>query len=143
MARILAFGNNTAIEVPEKQVRKLSDKNRVPVIVQLVDYRYPSTITRMGGKFLIPFAKVHRDQTGLKGGSLIEVLLILDEGVRIVEVPKSLENRLKTEDLWDLFTKQSYSTRKELSQLILSAKKPETLILRFSKVIRILKQLKH
>lgn len=52
---LLELGNNVGIEVPED-------------IVTIEGYSYPSTNAVMGGKYLLPLAKEHREKIGVDGG---------------------------------------------------------------------------
>lgn len=56
---LLALGNNVGIEVPEDIVLGFGVGKRVPVIVTIEGYSYPSTTAVMGGKYLLPLAKEH------------------------------------------------------------------------------------
>ena len=70
---LLQLGNNVGIEVPEDIVLGFGVGKRVPVIVTIAGYSYPSTTAVMGGKFLLPLAKEHREASGVSGGETHEV----------------------------------------------------------------------
>ncbi|CAN5158388.1 hypothetical protein BH09PAT3_BH09PAT3_4560 [soil metagenome] len=132
---ILGFGNHAAIEIPEANLAELGANRRAPVIVHLGDYQYQSTSATMDGKLLIPFAQIHRDASGVQIGDTVSVTLELDAGYREVVIPPELKLALKESNLSDVFTKQSYSNRKEFVRQINDAKTPETKERRIAKVI--------
>lgn len=139
---ILSWGNNTAIEVPPANLAELGTSKKPPVMVTIGPYQYPSTVASMEGKYLLPFAKEHRDKSGLKGGDSITVELTLIEGTREVELPEALKTTLLKTQLLEKFNAQSYSNRKEWVRRILEAKKPETLQKRLDEIVTLLPTLK-
>lgn len=64
---LLLTGNNVGIEVPEDVVLSFGAGKRVPVIVTIAGYSYPSTIAVMGGQYLLPMAAEHRKAAGVAG----------------------------------------------------------------------------
>ncbi len=64
---LLLNGSNVGIEVPQEVVESFGAGKRVPVIVTINGYSYPSTIAVMGGQYLLPLAAVHRDAAGVAG----------------------------------------------------------------------------
>ena len=50
---LLLTGNNVGIVVPEEIVDGFGAGKRVPVIVTINGYSYPSTIAVMGGQYLV------------------------------------------------------------------------------------------
>ena len=84
---LLQDGNNVGIEVPEDVVAGFAAGKRVPVKVTVNGYTYDSTVARMGGRYLVPLAKVHREAAGVAGGEQHEVTLEHDTSPRTVEVP--------------------------------------------------------
>jgi bifunctional DNA-binding transcriptional regulator/antitoxin component of YhaV-PrlF toxin-antitoxin module len=137
---IKGFGNNTGIEVPEEALEELGSGKRAPVNVSIGSYSYKSTVGVMNGMFLISLPKAHREAAGLKAGDKITVTLELDEGIREVEVPKSLQTALVSAKLDQVFSKLAYSKRKEFARQINEAKTDETRDRRIAKVIEAVKQ---
>jgi len=64
---LLLTGNNVGIEIPEDVVWGFGAGKRVPVIVTIAGYTYPSTIAVMGGRYLLPVAAEHRKAAGVAG----------------------------------------------------------------------------
>src|SRR5690554_6277754 len=92
---IFQQGKNTGIDVPQAVVEQLGAGKKPPVIVMLNGYTYRSTISVMGGKFLIPLSAERRADSGVKGGDVLEVDLELDTQPRTVTLPPTFEERLK------------------------------------------------
>jgi len=93
---LLLNGNNVGIEVPEAIVASFGAGKRVPVIVTINGYSYPSTIAVMGGQYLLPVAAVHRESAGVAGGETHEVTLTHDASPRDTPVPDDLAEALAT-----------------------------------------------
>ena len=110
-------------------------KTRVPVKATVNGYEYRTTIAKMGGRFLMPFAKEHRDAAGIGAGDAIEVTLVEDTAERTVDVPADLAKALGHAGLRAAFDRLSYTHRKEHVRAIEEAKKPETRARRIEKCI--------
>ncbi len=128
-------GNNTGIEIPESNLAELGSGKRIPVEVNVNGYRYPSTTASMGGKILLPFAKAHRDASGIQGGDDIEVTLTLDTTPRTVELPEDALSAIETAGLKVAYDALSPSHQKEYVRSIEEAKKPETRTSRINKMV--------
>ena len=135
---LLAFGNNTGIEVPLEHLQALGTSKKPAVRVQIGEYAYESTIASMNQKYLIPVSKAHREAMHIKAGDSLTVTLTLITGERVIEIPEVLLTMLKTHRLEDSFNSLSYSTRKEMIRKIVDAKKVETLEKRLQELIHTL-----
>ena len=127
--------NATGFVVPEDVVAKLGQGKKPKVVVSLKGYSYRSTIHVMGGKSLLPLAKVHREKSGVKGGEKVEVTLEVDAAPREVEVPKDLAAALKKAGATAGFAALSFTYRKEHVRAIGEAKAPETRARRIAKAV--------
>ncbi len=127
--------NATGIVVPDEIVEKLGAGKKPKVSVTLKGYTYRSTIAVMGGKFMLPLAREHRDAAGVKGGDKVEVSLELDTAPREVEVPKDLAAALKKAGLTKDFAALAFTHRKEHVRAIEEAKAPETRLRRIEKAV--------
>ncbi len=123
---ILAMGNNTGIEVPPANVAELGASKRPSVVVAIGEYRYESTVAVMGGKYLIPLNKAHRDASGLNGGDAVTVTLTLETAPRTVEVPADLAAALAAAGAAARFAALAPSHRKEHVRHIEDAKTAAT-----------------
>ncbi len=123
------------IEVPEAIVEKLASGKKPKVTVTLKGYTYRSTVFYMGGQFMLPLAKEHRNASGVNDGDTLEVTLELDTAPREVEVPKDLAAALKKAGLTKDFAALAFTHRKEHVRAIEEAKAPETRQRRIEKAI--------
>lgn len=136
---LLQLGNNVGIEVPEDIVLGFGVGKRVPVIVTIAGYSYPSTTAVMGGKFLLPLAKEHRTASGVSGGETHEVTLVHDTSSREAPVPDDLAEALGSADVRGVFDALAPSKRKEHVRQIESAKAEATRARRITKIVDSLK----
>jgi len=127
--------NATGIVVPDEVVTKLGQGKKPKVVVSLKGYSYRSTVAVMGGKFMLPLAKEHRDKAGVKAGDKVEVSLEPDAAPREVAVPKDLAAALKKAGAQATFEKLAFTHRKEHVRAIEEAKAPETRARRIEKAV--------
>lgn len=123
------------IEVPPAIVEGFEQGKRPKVSVTLKGYTYRSTVSVMGGKYMLPLAKVHREAAGVTGGDKVEVTLELDTAPREVEVPKDLAAALKKAGARAAFDKLAFTHRKEHVRAIEEAKAAETRARRIEKAV--------
>lgn len=107
--------------------KQVFGKIRAPIIVQIGDFSYRSTIAAMGGPMFIPLRKSNREAAGVEIGQEIEITLTLDEAPRTVELPDDLGTAIRAIpggiETWE---KASYTHRREYVEAINEAKRPET-----------------
>ena len=132
---LLQLGNNVGIEVPEDIVLGFGVGKRVPVIVTIAGYSYPSTTAVMGGKFLLPLAKEHREASGVSGGETHEVTLTHDTSSRETPVPDDLAEALGSAGVREVFDGSAPSKRKEHVRQVESAKAEATRERRIAKIV--------
>ncbi|WP_152346142.1 YdeI/OmpD-associated family protein [Brevibacterium sp. CFH 10365] len=132
---LLTLGNNVGIEVPEDIVLGFGVGKRVPVIVTIEGYSYPSTTAVMGGKYLLPLAKEHREEIGVAGGEIHEVTLTHDTSNRETPVPDFLAEALAAAGVRAAFDALAPSKRKEHVRQVTSAKAEETRDRRIKKIV--------
>ena len=132
---ILAFGNNTGIEVPHSILESLTNSKKPVLDIQVNQYKFNSSLGRMSGIFLIPFSKEHRLKSGLKAGDKVVVSLKILLKDRTIEIPNDLRVFLKKNRIDIAFEKLSYSHRKEWVRTFEVAKKQETKDKRLKKLV--------
>ncbi len=138
---IFQKGNNLGIEVPETVIEQLGAGKRPPIIVDIKNYAYKSTVGVMDGKFLIPLSSEHRKKVQVTGGEAVEINLELDKEQRRIDLPKSLADRLvSNKTAKDFFDTLSPSNKKKIVALVESAKTEDTLNKRLEKIIANLNQ---
>ena len=125
----------TGIVVPDAVVEKLASGKRPKVAVTLNGYTYRSTVAVMGGQFMLPLAKAHREAAGVKPGQKVGITLELDTAPREVEIPKDFAAALKKAGLRAAFDKLAFTHRKEHVRAIEEAKAAETRARRIDKAL--------
>lgn len=133
--KILSMGNNTGIEVPPANLAELGGGKKPAVTVSIGGYSYASTVAVMGGKYLIPLSKAHREASGLKGGDTVEVMPELDTAPRTTPIPEDLGAALGTAGATERFEALAFSKRKEFVHQVEEAKTPETRARRIEKIL--------
>lgn len=127
------------IEIPFNP-KETFGKVRAPITVTIRKHTYRTTIFRMGGKDWFPLAKVHRDAAGVSAGDRIRVTVALDESPRTITPPPDLKAALAKDKsaraAWDAL---SYTHKREHTQAITEAKKPETRARRLEKCLAMLR----
>ena len=129
------MGNNTGIDVPPENPAELGSGKKPAVTVSIASYSYASTVAVMGGKYLIPLSKAHREASGLKGGDTVEVTLELETAPRTTPIPEDLAEALNTAGATERFEALAFSKRKEFVRQIEEAKTPETRARRIEKIL--------
>jgi hypothetical protein len=115
-------------------------RTRVPVRATVNGYEYRTTIAKMGGRFLLPFAREHRDASGIAAGDAIEVTLVEDQAERTVDVPEDFAAALEQAKLREAFDALAFTHRKEHVRAIEEAKKAETRTRRIEKALDMLRR---
>ena len=128
-------GNNVGIEVPPEVVDGFGAGRRVPVVVTINGYSYPSTIAVMGGKYLIPLAREHREAAGVAGDETHEVTLVHDTSARDTPVPDDLAEALAAAGVRDRFDQLAPSHRKAHVRSVDEAKSEATRQRRIARVV--------
>jgi bifunctional DNA-binding transcriptional regulator/antitoxin component of YhaV-PrlF toxin-antitoxin module len=126
----------TGIVVPAEVIASLGGSRRPAVTVTVAGYTYRSTVASMGGQFLIPFAKEHRERSGIGPGQALEVILELDTAPRTVDVPDDLAAALEARPgARETFDRLSYTLRKEHVRQVETAKAAETRERRIARIV--------
>jgi hypothetical protein len=129
----------TGIEVPDDVIAALGAGQRPPVLVTIGDYRYRTTVARMGGRFLVGINAEHRAAAGVAAGEQIDVDIVPDTEPREVTVPADLANALAEDaQAQATFDGLSFTHRKEWVRWVEEAKKPETRETRLTKTVEAL-----
>ncbi len=136
---LLLNGNNVGIVVPEDVVLSFAAGKRVPVIVTIAGYSYPSTIAVMGGQYLVVVTSEHRRAAGVAGGETHEVTLTHDTSARDTPVPDDLATALADAGLTESFAALAPSHRKEHVRSVTDAKSEATRQRRIEKVVEALR----
>ena len=126
---VLLSGGKTAtgIEVPPAVLEALGAGKRPPVRVTIGAHSYRTTIGSMGGKAMIPVSAENRSKAGIAAGDELDVEIALDTEPRVVEVPDDLAAALAADAaVQEAFDRLSNSNKRQYTEWVGSAKKPET-----------------
>jgi hypothetical protein len=122
-----AGGGGTAFDVPARAVTALGERKRPPVAVTIRDHTFRTTVAVYGGEPMIGVSKRHRAAAGVEVGDTFDVVMALDEGPRVVEVPADLAEALAgNAGARAAFDRMSYTHRREYVEWIADAKRPAT-----------------
>lgn len=112
----------TGIEVPDSVVAELGGGKRPAVRVTINDHSFRSSLTVIGGRFLVPIGAEVREQAGLAAGDTVEVGIDLDVEEREVVIPTDLRAALAEAKMEGQFESTSYFNRRRIVTAVTSAK---------------------
>lgn len=129
----------TGFEVPFDP-KPVFGKVRAPVVVKVGKHSYRSTISAMGGRWMIPLRKSNREAAGVTAGDKVKVTLTLDDRPRTVTPPKDLADVLKSAKLLEVFCSLAYTHQREHIEAIENAKKLETRARRIQSCLKLVQE---
>ncbi len=139
----LAGKTATGIVVPNEIVEALGAGRKPKVVVVLNGFSYRSSISNMGGEFMIPVAAAIRESANVTAGEMVVVQVSVDTEERKVEVPDDLRALLDANPTAAArFQSLSYSNQKHHVIQVESAKTPETRQRRLDKAMAELSEAK-
>ena len=133
--KVLQFGNNTGIQIPDEIIEKLGSGRRPLVRLTLKGYSYRGAAAVMGGKFMVALSAENRHAAGVKGGEDVDVTIALDLEPRTVELPQDLKTALVKAGALDAFHASAPSMKKEYVRQVEEAKAKETRDRRITKIV--------
>ena len=137
----LAGKTATGIEVPAAVVAKLGSSKRPAVSATINRYTYRSTVSPMGGRFMLPISAQVREAAGVAAGDHVDVLLELDTAPREVTVPVDFGRALARDAAARRFFEGlSFSNKQRIVIAIEAAKAPETRQRRIAKAVSSLRE---
>jgi hypothetical protein len=118
----------TGFEVPDEVVAGLGGGRRPAVHVTVNGgHHYRSTVTPMGGRFMLPLSAENRTAAGVTGGDQVELELTLDTEPREAVIPDDFAAALAADPQAEaFFGGLSFSNKQSYLQWIASAKTAET-----------------
>ena len=135
-------GPAAAVVLDDDQVAAIGEgAKRFPVAATIGDYTWRTTVTRMGGEFLLGMSKAVRQGAGAEAGDTVEVLVELDTAPREVEVPEALAAALAGDPVAKAaYDGMAYTHRKEYARWIAEAKKEDTRDRRVAQALEMLRE---
>ncbi len=140
---VLQLGGKTAtgIQVPDHVVAGLGASKRPAVRVTINGYAYRSTVTVMGGLYMLPVSAEVRAHAGVAAGDEVDVEIALDIEPREVSMPSDVAEALGRDgDAQRFFDGLSYSNKRRIVLSIEGAKTPETRQRRIDKAVSALRE---
>jgi hypothetical protein len=141
-ATLMPRGPAAAVVLDDEHVAAVGEgAKRFPVVATVNGYTWRTTVTRMGGEFLLGLKRAVREEAGVEAGDTVEVRLELDTAPREVEVPEALSSALAEDpEARAAFDRLAYTHRKEYARWIEEAKRDETRRRRVPKALEMLRQ---
>jgi bifunctional DNA-binding transcriptional regulator/antitoxin component of YhaV-PrlF toxin-antitoxin module len=136
---VLGEGNHASLLIPQWVLDKLQTNKRAPLKVTINGHTYQSTAVGVDGECRVVFPSAERLAANAKAGDSVEVTLELDSGYRSVDMHPQLEAALSKSDLAEVFSRLSYSKRKEFARQVNEAKAEDTRQRRIEKVLEAVK----
>jgi antitoxin component of MazEF toxin-antitoxin module len=114
---------------------------RFPVVATVNGYTWRTSVTRMGGEFLLGLSREVRQGAGVEAGDDVEVRIEGDDGPRDVEIPAALAEALNADKKAKVaFAGLAPSHRKEYCRWIGEAKREETKVRRAQQALELIRQ---
>ena len=134
-------GNTTGFRVPDEFVAELGGGGRPKIVATVNGYRWRSSIARMGGEYWLGVSAANRSGAGVRAGEVLEVDIVLDTGVREVEMPQDLARALAADPaaqaFWD---KLSFSNKRYHVEQITGARTDATRERRVAKSVQLMSE---
>jgi len=130
-----------ALVLSEADVSELGGGKRAAVRVQVGDRTAALRLAMMGGECLIGLSKAARSELGVEIGQQVEATITLDEAPREVLVPDELAAALATDAAATAtFENLPYTARKDFTDWVAGAKRPETRQKRVAESVQLLRE---
>jgi len=138
---LVSRGPAAAVVLDGDQVARVGEgANRFAVRATVNGYTWRTTVTRMGGEFLLGLSRAVRAAAVVKAGDTVEVELELDTAPREVDVPEALTRALADDPAARAaFDRLAYTHRKEYARWIDEAKRDETRRRRVTRALEMLR----
>jgi len=140
--KLVPRGPAAAVVLDDDQVAIVGEgAKRFAVRATVNSYTWRTTVTRMGGEFLLGLSRAVRQAAGAEAGDTVEVEVELDTAPREVVVPEALARALAEDSVAGAaFEGLAYSHRKEYARWIDEAKREETRERRVAQAVEMLRE---
>jgi len=131
-----ATGGGSAAKIPEELVKPLGGLKQMRMDAKLNGIAFKTSTMPYGGGFYVGVHKAVREQAGVGFGDEVDIELTRDDSPRVLELAPELEAAFKADpDLRARFDGLAFTRRKEMSESVRTAVKPETRAARLEKVL--------
>jgi len=135
-----ASGGGAVAVIPQDLAKLLGGPRQVRVTGTMNGAPFKSSTQTYGGVYYVGLHKATREALGVGFGDEVELLLTRDDTPRALEMAPELEAALATDpQLRARFDAMSFTRRKEMSESIRTAVKPETRAARLGKALAALR----
>ena len=140
-AQLQRRGPAAAVVLDEIQVATVGEgAKRFPVVATVNGYAWQTSVSRMGGEFLLGLNREVRTAAGVQAGDEAEVIIELDETTREVDVPADLAAALAADpQAAASFERMAFTHRKEYCRWIDEAKRAETRLRRVAQAVEVIR----
>jgi hypothetical protein len=140
-AVLQARGPAAAVVLDDAQVATVGEgAKRFLVVATVNGYTWRTSVSRMGGEFLLGLPRQVRLDAGVQVGDETEVTIELDRGPREVDIPEPLSVALAADPQASAsFEAMAFTHRKEYARWITEAKREDTLHRRVLQAIEMIK----
>ena len=140
--RLEGHDGGSFVVVPREVCARLGGRARIPVRGTLNGLSFRSSTMPTGdGGHLLGFRKDQRAAAGVEVGHVVTIELARDDQERAVEVPQDLAAALEREPrLRAAFDSLSYTARKERTEAVATARRPETRARRLERLLEELRK---
>jgi hypothetical protein len=140
-AQLRRRGPAAAVVLDEIQVATVGEgAKRFPVVATVNGYTWQTSVSRMGGEFLLGLNREVRTAAGVQAGDEAEVIIELDKTTREVDVPADLAAALAADpQAAASFERMAFTHRKEYCRWIDDAKRAETRLRRVAQAVEMIK----
>lgn len=127
-AQLQRRGSAAAVVLDDAQVAAVGEgAKRFPVVATVNGHTWRTSVTRMGGEFLLGLNREVRQSAGVEAGDVVDVAVELDQAPRDVEVPELLAVALASDPKASAaFEGMAFTHRKEYARWVAEAKREET-----------------
>jgi hypothetical protein len=134
-------GPAAAVVLDDAQVAVVGEgAKRFPVVATVNGYTWRTSVSRMGGEFLLGLSREVRQGAGAEAGDMVDVAVRLDVAPRDVDVPEALAAALATDpQAKAAFEAMAFTHRKEYARWVAEAKRDETRLRRVQQALEMIR----
>jgi hypothetical protein len=131
-----ASGGGAAARIPDELVAPLGGRRQMRMLATLNGVEFKTSTMPYRGGFFVGIHKAIREQAGVAIGDEVDLSLTPDQAPREFDMAPELDAALAADSrLRARFDAMSYTRRKEMSESIRTAVKPETRAARLAKAL--------
>ena len=139
--QLQARGPAAAVVLDDAQVAAVGEgAERFPVAATVNGYTWRTSVARMGGESLVGLSRQVREAAGVAAGDTVDVVVLLDEAPREVDLPDELAAALSADPkATKAFDAMAYTHRKEYARWVAEAKRDDTRQRRISQALEMIR----